>query len=93
MKRAIAAFALAGAVALGAAAPAQAITNGTSAFDGVCAQLRDHNSADGVFIVVLQLKGQGYSNQQIVNLVVGAVKTTCPQYKAAVLAFAEKYGN
>jgi hypothetical protein len=93
MKKAIAGVLAAAAVAVGVAAPAQAIDNGTSAFDGVCAQLQDHNSADGVLIVILNLRSQGYSDKQIVTLVVGAVKTVCPQYKAAVLAFADKYGG
>lgn len=93
MKKAIAGVLAAGAIALGVAAPANAIDNGTSAYAGVCSQLKEHNSADGVLIVILNLKSQGYSDKQIVDLVVGSVKTVCPQYKAAVLAFADKYGD
>ena len=93
MRRALAAAVVTAGLTLLSAAPAQAMITNSTAYDGVCAQLTEHNSADGVVIVVLGLKAQGYSDNQVADLLVGAVMTTCPKFTPAVLAFADKYGE
>lgn len=95
MKKLIAGILTAGALTMGLAAPAQAaiITDGTSLYGKVCSFISDHPTADGVAAVVIGLDKAGYTKDEIAEIVVGAVKTVCPQNIRAVQKFIDKYAD
>lgn len=94
MKKLIAGLVLAGTVALGSAAPAQAIiTTDTSLAGKVCAFISEHPTADGVAAVVIALDKAGYSQEEIAKIVVTSVKTVCPENIPAVKKFIDKYAD